>query len=152
MSETFRMVPATGVSFWIIGLVCILISGLVLTFSYLLYSSRNTTFTVSPEGLRISGTLYGRLIPKETIQMPRVKVVDLSSESNLCPSWRTNGIGLPGYGAGWFRLNNGEKALLFLTERRNVVYVPTTSGFSLLLSVADTDRFMDTLEKICATL
>jgi hypothetical protein len=58
---------------------------------------------------------------------------------------RTVGTALPGYRSGWFRLANGEKALVYVTDPSRVVYVPTTDGYSLLLSVAETDQFVDRL-------
>ena len=61
------------------------------------------------------------------------------------PRWKTNGVGLPGYQAGWFRLRRGGKALLFVTDRTRVVFVPTNEGYSVLLSVPDPDVFLRTL-------
>ena len=58
------------------------------------------------------------------------------------------GTGLPGYQSGWFRLRNGERALLYLTDRTRAVYVPTTAGFSVLLSPAEPDRFIAALQVI----
>lgn len=58
------------------------------------------------------------------------------------------GTGLPGYQAGWFRLTNGERALLYLTDRRRAVYVPTTAGYSVLLSPAEPDAFVSALRAI----
>ena len=58
------------------------------------------------------------------------------------------GTGLPGYQAGWFRLRNGEKALLYLTDRARAVYIPTTAGYSLLLSPADPDGFLSQLRSL----
>jgi hypothetical protein len=52
------------------------------------------------------------------------------------------GTGLPGYAAGWFKLANGEKALVYVTTQSEVVYIPTTEGYSLLLSVTEPDRFL----------
>ena len=49
---------------------------------------------------------------------------------------------MPGYNAGWFRLKNGSKALLALTDRSSVVYIPTTEDYSILLSVADPEAFL----------
>jgi len=40
---------------------------------------------------------------------------------------------------------NGEKALLYVTDPKRVVRVPTTAGYSLLLSVAETDDFVEQL-------
>ena len=74
-----------------------------------------------------------------------VRRVDFSTTPDLAPRWRTLGTGLPGYRAGWFRLRNGEKALVYLTDRNRAVYVPTTAGFSVLISPADPDGFVAAL-------
>ncbi|WP_417763517.1 PH domain-containing protein [Shewanella sp.] len=49
-------------------------------------------------------------------------------------SWRTNGIGLPGYHLGWFQLKQDGKALVAVSNTQQLLYIPTTLGFSLLLS------------------
>ena len=61
---------------------------------------------------------------------------------------RTWGTGLPGYQSGWFRLRNGERALVYLTDRRKAVYVPTALGYSLLLSPDDPGAFLSALEAV----
>lgn len=58
------------------------------------------------------------------------------------------GTAVPGYRSGWFRLANGEKALLYLTASDRVVHVPTTEGFSLLLSVSEPERFVEQLRSV----
>ena len=58
------------------------------------------------------------------------------------------GTGLPGYKAGWFKLQNGEKALLSLTDTRRAVYVPTSRGFALLVSPAQPDSFVAALRRV----
>jgi hypothetical protein len=58
------------------------------------------------------------------------------------------GTGLPGYRAGWFRLRNGEKALVSLTDTHHVVYVPTSRGFALLLSPAEPDRVLAAVRRV----
>jgi len=45
---------------------------------------------------------------------------------------------------------NGEKALLYVTDPKRVVRVPTTAGYSLLLSVAETDDFVEQLRAMGA--
>jgi hypothetical protein len=71
--------------------------------------------------------------------------VDLSRDMELVPSLKTNGANLPGYWAGWFRLKNGEKSLLFVTDRKRLFYCPTGEGYSVLLSVADADGLREAL-------
>jgi hypothetical protein len=106
--------------------------------------ARAPSFEVTPEGLRIQGSLYGRLIPASELNLDQARIVDLSATPELRPKWRTNGIGLPGYQAGWFRLNNKEKALLFLNRSR-ALYIPTKSGYSLLISPEDPEGLITAL-------
>lgn len=52
---------------------------------------------------------------------------------------------MPGYAVGWFRLKNGEKALAAVTARDNVFYMRTKDGYSILLSLAAPNSFIDRL-------
>ncbi len=60
--------------------------------------------------------------------------MDLKQQREYAARWKTNGIGMPGYQAGWFRLRKKEKALLFVTNPRQVIYLPTGKGYSVLFS------------------
>jgi hypothetical protein len=148
MSETFSMIPAKSGPLVVIGIIGLFVISTLVLFAYIGYSARHTKFIISSEGLRIAGTLYSRMIPKDQILFEKVKAIDLNTTPELRPTWRTNGIGLPGYGAGWFKLKNKEKALLFVTDKSKVVYIPTNKGYSALLTVADGDKFIDSLRKI----
>ena len=68
------------------------------------------------------------------LRLDRAAIVDLGESTDYAPRRRTFGTGLPGYASGWFRLRNGEKALAYLTRRDAVLYLPTSLGYSLLLS------------------
>jgi hypothetical protein len=140
--QSFPIAPAGLKSIWLVLLILIpIISMLVLT----IIGSRSARFEVSPEGLRLRGDLYGRLIPADQIQTSAARRVDFTATPELLPKWRTMGTGLSGYQAGWFRLRSGEKALLYLTDRSRAVYIPTTAGYSLLLSPIAPDEFLSTL-------
>ena len=104
-----------------------------------------TTFEVTPTALRVGGTLYGRRIPRRALDAGAARPADPRSEPALRPVRRTNGIGLPGYAAGWVRLGSGERALAFVTDPERVVYVPTAAGYALLLSVDDPPGFLAAL-------
>ena len=78
--------------------------------------------------------MYGTSVPIESIDVAGVKVVNLEDDPFFNPNFRTNGYGISGYQTGWFQLQNGEKALLFLSDRRRVIYIPTTFGYSLVIS------------------
>ena len=117
-------------------------------FGYILHSSRHATFEVSETGLRIRGDLYGRGVPARSLITSQATKIDLRYDRQHQPKWRNNGVAMPGYLSGWFRLRNGEKALLFVTDRQRVVYVPTRDRYSLLLSVQDPDRFLSALQRL----
>jgi hypothetical protein len=105
----------------------------------------SSTFTITPAGLQLRGDWYGRTIPLEQLQVGAAQRVDLRANPSLLPRVRTWGTAWPGYQAGWFRLRNGERALVYLTDRSRAVYVPTTAGYSLLLSPEDPDAFLASL-------
>lgn len=117
-------------------------------FVYFGYSARNTKFVISEQGLRIKGCLYGRSIPKDSLITEDIQIVNLLHNDTYRPRIRTNGVGLPGYLEGWFRLKNREKALLFLTNRAQVVYIPTKDGYSVMLSVAEPKVFLREVSKL----
>ena len=145
MSKVFPITPASTGALSVIGIILI---PLILIMGLVAYSARNTRFEVNDEGLRIKGAIYGRFIPKESIIIEDSRILNLNVEGELKPIRRTNGIGLPGYSEGWFKLANGERALLFVTDRFNVVYIPTTEGYSVLLSTVHPEEFIDALEEM----
>jgi hypothetical protein len=147
MERIFGIIPASSgpiVFVVAVAIVLILVIGLL---AFIGYSSRHISFGVSDEGLRISRSLYGRFIPREEVAVEGVRVFDLNTESDYQPKRRTNGAGLPGYSEGWFKLKNDEKALLFVTDRSSVVYIPTKKDYSVLLSVRETGEFAELLKQ-----
>jgi hypothetical protein len=150
MGETYRMVPPGAGPWGVAGLMGLIMVGILVLIIGIWRSARSTEFNIGAEGLRISKTLYGRTIPWDKLKVESARPVDLTQNREFGPSWRTNGLGLPGYGAGWFKLRNGEKALLFLTDKTRAVYIPTTRGYSLLLSVEDPAKFAGALAKAAA--
>jgi hypothetical protein len=122
----------------ITGVVLIIVFGILAAFGW---QSRHTLFIFTGQGLRIRSGLYGRTIPREKIAVGGVKVINLDIEKEYRPQWRLNGAGLPGYSAGWFKLKNKEKALLFVTNTSRVVYIPTLDNYAVLLSVREAEEF-----------
>jgi len=126
--------------------IVIMIVGILLVVT--VRGSQSATFELSAAGLRLHGDLYGREIPAAQLRGAGARVVNLDREPDLRPKSRRFGTGLPGYGAGWFRLANGEKALIYLTDRSRAVYVPTSGDYALLLSVERPDEFVEQLRRI----
>lgn len=144
--ESFSIAPAaTRLSWGLPILLAVILIPAVVLVAGTLQGSRLARFEVSAAGVSLKGDWYGRLIPADQIRGADARRVDLESEANLVPRRRTMGTGLPGYQAGWFRLAGGERALLYLTDKTKAVYVPTTAGYSLLLSPAEPDAFVASL-------
>jgi hypothetical protein len=132
---------------WLLLVLCVLLPlAIAALMGYLAYSIRHVTFQLSEPGLRIRGDLFGRLIPRGSLRVADAQILDLKQDKTHGPSLRTMGVGLPGYSSGWFRLRDGGKGLLFLTDLSRAVYLPTTAGYTLLISPADPEAFLAALE------
>ena len=149
MTEVFPIVPAQGRMLYVllVGIGVLLLGVMALMYATA-RGSRDSRFEISADGLRLRGDLYGRFIPAASIRASEVRIVDASDRSEFGPRFRTAGTAVPGYQAGWFRLRNGEKGLLYLTRREQAVYVPTTEGYSLVLSPSDPQRFVDRIRDL----
>jgi hypothetical protein len=152
MPEVFHIIPASNRAATILVpvallLVVVLVGSLGLL-GATIRGSRRSTFELSDAGLRIRGDIYGRLIPASQLRGGSARVVDLDQERALRPTMRTIGTAVPGYRAGWFRLADRTKALLYVTDSRRVVYVPTRAGYSVLLSVDRPTEFVRRVKEI----
>ena len=141
-SAVFPMIPAAGKSLWFFAVIGLVPLAVLVVLIWLAWSMQGARFTVSPEGLRLQGDLYGRLIPFHALKLDEAVVTDLNTDRDHQPTRRTMGTGLPGYSAGWFRLRNGAKALLYVTDRTRVARIPTTEGYTVMLSVDDPAAFI----------
>jgi hypothetical protein len=149
--EVFNIAVADTKMLWLIGLIplgVLVLVGAILGAS--INGARNSTFEVSSEGLRIRGDWYGRMIPASQLVPGTARRVDLALSPELTPGRRTMGTGLPGYQAGWFRLRNGDRALLYLTDRSKAVYVQTTDGYGVMLSPSEPEKLVAALNTVAA--
>jgi hypothetical protein len=125
----------------------VLLAAVLIALAYTAYSSRNSRVEIESDRIKLVGDFWGREIPVSLLNVSGARILDLIGNTEYSPKRRTFGTGLPGYASGWFRLRSGEKALVYLTKRRDVVYVPTFDGYSLLLSVEEPERFIETLQR-----
>jgi hypothetical protein len=145
ISEQMLLKGVKGRAMWlIIGLVLVVLAA---SATLLLLSARTPRIAFSPQGLTVENSLFGRTIPTEVLKLAEARVVDLERSPELRPKWRTFGVGLPGNSQGWFRLHNGEKALVFIRSGKRAVRIPTTRGYSVLVEPEDPDAFLAALPK-----
>lgn len=143
--QTFPIAAAGMRPLWVLLPAALVMLGVSVILGLSVLGSWKASFELGSDGLRLHGDLYGRLIPREQLRVAEARRVT-PSDAALRPSARTLGTGLPGYRAGWFRLENGEKALLYLTDEARAVYVPTSAGYSVLLSPEDPEAFLTALK------
>lgn len=149
MKVIFPMIPPTGHgATWIMAGVTALMFGLGLLFLYFMFTMGKASFEVSEQGLRLRGDLYGRLIPPQSLVLEKAQIISLPHDEARQLSWRTMGTSVPGHQAGWFRLKNGEKALVYLTDHSRVVYLPTRDGYSVMLSTHQPEALLAALHRI----
>ena len=145
--EVFAISPASSKPIWFVFIICLILLFVLLALGYIAYSSQYSRVEINGDRLRLVGVFWGREIALSRIKTSQVRLVDLTRNQDLYPKRRSLGTGLPGYASGWFRLANGEKSLVYLTDRCRVAYIPTDQGYSLLLSVEQGQQFIDRIRE-----
>jgi len=145
--DIFAISPASPKPLWILGIICILLAIILAALAYTAYSSRHSRVEIDNKRIKLVGDFWGREIPFKLLNVSDARILNLTATPEYAPRRRTFGTGLPGYASGWFRLRNGEKALVYLTRRHGVVYLPTADNYSLLLSVEEPESFIEMLQR-----
>jgi hypothetical protein len=148
MTTVYSIVPAGSRPFWILLPAIVILLGALVALVWTATATRRANIVLSPVELRFRGDLYGGPIPAGDLRGGAARLVDLTAESGLRPTSRRLGTGLPGYLSGWVRLADGERALAYLTDWHRVVYIPTTRGYSVLLSLQEPDAFLAQLRAV----
>ena len=145
--EVFAISPASPRPLWFLAIICAVLTVVLLALAYTAYSSRNSRIEIENDRIKLVGDFWGREIPFKLLDVSDARILDLTRNVEYAPKRRTFGTGMPGYASGWFRLRSGEKALIYLTRRHEVVYIPTYDGYSLLLSVEEPQKFIEMLQQ-----
>ena len=134
-----------SVIFTIVLFIAVIILLLVLGIG-LVSSIKNTVLTLTNKELIIKSMIYGRRIPIENILLNEIKTLDLNENPEYHVSRRTNGMSLPNISLGWVRLKNRQKALVFLTDKSNVVLIPT-KDYVILFSMTNAGEFISKIRR-----
>ena len=140
------LTPPKGIIYVAPIVIAALLAVLVWVFIGVVGSFKNTGIAIKDGEIAITSFLYGRRIPIENVYVDEVRAVDFNSNSDCRVSWRMNGIRLPGFLSGWMKLKNGKKALVFVTDKNNVLMVPT-KDFVLLFSMKNSAEFIDKIKE-----
>ena len=140
--EIARAPYSVGLALGIIA-ACLLLGGAFL--GWIAWSASALSVSIEGDDLHIQAPLYGRSVPIHVLDLDRARIERLDKQSEIRPRIRTNGIGMPGYGVGWLRLKNREKALAVLVGKGEVLYLPTSEGYAILLGVREPRQLLDAL-------
>ena len=102
---------------------------------------------ITNEGLTFDSRYLPEAIPLESILITEVRLVDPRIDTEYRVTRKVNGTAISDYRVGWFRLSNGEKAFVSLDSRSQALYVPTNSGFSLLIGGSSGMDLLSDLKK-----
>ena len=142
--------PKGGTGFvpvFMVVLILVIVIPLTILTIGIMSSLKNTTLTLTEEGLIIKSAFYGRKIPLGNILIDGIKAISLDHDTDYDLSFRTNGTALSQFKSGWFRLKNHEKALVFITDKNSVVLIPT-KDYLLLFSMDNIDEFINKIKAL----
>ena len=97
--------------------------------------------------LDITATLYRRRLPLAAIDLDKAQVLDLDTHREWRPLLKTNGLGLPGLRAGWYRSQNFTRMFCLLTTWNRVLVLPEHAGGGILLSAEQPQQLLQALRE-----
>ncbi|MFT5789003.1 MAG: hypothetical protein ACI8SJ_001111 [Shewanella sp.] len=116
-------------------------------FSWMLYSVNDAKLIITADSVTVDVPFYGFTLPIEDIAKLEIRKLGWQHGTDLTlkPDLRVNGVGMPGFQLGWFRLADQQKAFVAITEIETVVMIPTLRGYPILLSIEQPDALLSQL-------
>jgi hypothetical protein len=133
-----------GIAVWLMTGILILVI-VTLTFIVFPIVGKNTTIAIENDQLQIKSPLYGTTLPLNKIIVDEIVKINLTEDTDYRIVQRTNGMSVPGFISGWVTLENGKKALVYISDETNVALIPTTEDYVILITMNDVDTFKEGL-------
>jgi hypothetical protein len=99
---------------------------------------------LEPDRLKVKTSFYEAAVEFQDIRSVREEAPDTLQERI---SYRSNGMGLPGYRSGWFVMKEGRKLFASLTDDP-AIYITTSGDYDIALSSPDTRMLVRRLEGV----
>lgn len=114
---------------------------------FLLLATRRRSVTLQDGILDVRAAMYRKRVAVTELALDRARIVDLAERTELRPWLKSNGMSMPGFHAGHFRLRGDfGKAFCLLTQRERVLWLPLRDGKQqLLLSLERPQALLDAL-------
>ena len=143
MEYVFHLsIPLSAWIILLLILIVLFIIALIIFIPIITFSIRVNENTIKASSL----FSYKITVRKEDVES--IYVVDLSKHPELRPKIRTFGTGLPGLNLGWFKLANGSKAFLAITNNKQGVVIKLRDGTYVILSPKNIQEFINTLKQL----
>jgi hypothetical protein len=108
-----------------------------------LYSPGPPSYTLTPQSLVIHDRFYPVTVNAASVDVDRIRIVDVTTDADWRPTARTNGFANSHYRSGWFRVANGQKVRLYRADSRRLVLLPPKGdGAPVLLETRDPEGFV----------
>ena len=120
----------------------------VLLWAVLARLTRRHRLRLDASGLELATTFYTRRFRWDELDPGQAREVDLDERPEYRPMLRTNGMSLPGFRSGWYRLRNGDRALVATAGGRRVLWLPTRKGHDLVLEAADPRALLERMRAL----
>ncbi len=131
---------------WIIGLMAIVAGAILVGLLRLLRGARPLECEIKDGALLLRhGHCCQHRVQLTDLNLSHAAITDLSFDPGNQPRKRLAEPGCPRRDSGWFQLRNGTRAIVFLGDPKNMVRIPTHSGYTLLLSVPEPLQLLDRL-------
>lgn len=118
--------------------------------SWVFYKAQHARVVVTPTAIALDVPLYGVTLSRDRLLLSEAKLINWDDNAAPKLSYRSNGVGLPGYQLGWFRLaeslSGTDKALLSVASAKQVLVLPTKDDYVLILSVTEGQSLLDALQ------
>ncbi len=136
---------------WIIGLMAIVAGAILVGLLRLLRGARPLECEIKDGALLLRhGHCCQHRVQLTDLNLSHAAITDLSFDPGNQPRKRLAEPGCPRRDSGWFQLRNGTRAIVFLGDPKNMVRIPTHSGYTLLLSVPEPSQLLDRLRAAVA--
>ena len=114
---------------------------------FLLLAMRRRSAELRDGVLDVRAAMYRKRVAVAELELERARIVDLGERTELRPWLKSNGMSMPGFHAGHFRLRGDfGKAFCLLTQRERVLWLPLRGGKEqLLLSLERPQALLDAL-------
>ena len=128
-------------AFWI-GIV----ASALLVFGFLIFDrSKHVRYEIADGRLFVRGDIFCWRFPVSNMNLGPSVILDLTQWPDFKPRRKIIGTNMPGYQSGEFLLENGRRAIVFLSDLRRVLCILMNDGKFLLLSCADPEGLLELL-------